>query len=131
MNADAAGLTWPIWLQAGFLALLLLGIVNLYWRKQRGVRASARIAASEARLKLNLWASGDELWTVDLATGEVQRENPIPGLRINEPGFGESLAAITRAVHPDDLSAFSEALDQHLRGQRDMFEAVFSLTRVR
>jgi signal transduction histidine kinase len=126
MNRASIVLDGSILLQLGLLALLFLVIAVLYaLRYRERERDPLPMANSEARLKLSLSASGDELWTADLDSGKLQRENPIAGLRMNEVGYGETLAAVTRAVHPDDLGAFNEALDLHLKGQREMFEVVF------
>lgn len=129
MDSSDSDWGWALWLQwglPGLLAMLLLSTALLYWRRRHErEHARQRLADSEARLQLSLWASGDELWTADLELGSLHRENPIAGLRMNAEGSGNTLAAAIRAVHPDDLGHFNEALDLHLRGERDMFEAVF------
>jgi diguanylate cyclase (GGDEF)-like protein/PAS domain S-box-containing protein len=107
-------------LLAGLLALVLI----LRWReRQRRERSYfERIRDREERLKLALWASGDQFWDYDLATDRLQR------MRVHDNGV-RSASDITvetevdadHRIHPEDLPKMREEMRQHLRGDSPLF----------
>lgn len=82
---------------------------------------------SQARLRLALWGSGDELWDLDVPANRVHRENPLQQVMLPEDlKFKDSLEYLDFA-HPDDRPAFRDALREHIVGKSEFFEASFRL----
>ncbi|SMQ63473.1 PAS domain S-box-containing protein/diguanylate cyclase (GGDEF) domain-containing protein [Pseudidiomarina planktonica] len=104
------------------LALLFILVNNLRGRRQ----ASSQLRASEERLKLSLWGSGDQLWDWDIVTGAVYRHNiwthfadfPLDGKRA---GHKDAMSNI----HPHDLNKVRTALQSHLDEQTPHFEITY------
>lgn len=107
---------------AAALVLLFVLVNNLRGRRL----ASKQLRASEERLKLSLWGSGDQLWDWDIVTGEVYRHNiwphfaefPLDGKRA---GHKDAISNI----HPHDLSKVRSALQSHLDEQTPHFEITY------
>ncbi|MBF6022403.1 EAL domain-containing protein [Lysobacter niastensis] len=114
----------PLALTAAALMLLALG-ATLSWRwHQRRERERGyfdQIREREERLKLALWASGEQFWDYDLARGELHR------MRVHEEGgLAPDIGVQTyieeeHEIHPDDLPRVRELLRQHLRGDSALF----------
>jgi signal transduction histidine kinase/ligand-binding sensor domain-containing protein len=90
--------------------------------KQRSQRA---IQSSEARLKLALWGSRDELWDLDLRTGRIFRENPNPRIAVGQAAQFESIDDYLKWAHPDDHFALRRALDEHFDGRSEFYEVSY------
>jgi diguanylate cyclase (GGDEF)-like protein/PAS domain S-box-containing protein len=118
----------PLWLHTNALlsyaalALLLL----LYWTKQSRARHLIRraITASEERLKLTLWSSGDELWDWDIYQGQVFRSNtwgtldfPQDNIRVNSP--------YDTNIHPNDIKRVQNSLREHLSQLTEHYEVSY------
>jgi ligand-binding sensor domain-containing protein/signal transduction histidine kinase len=112
------------------LALPLSGLLGgvllwLAWQRQRErARAQARLAASESRLKLALWGTGDELWDLDLRSNRLHRENPLPQIGASAASVVDNAAGLQDFIHPDDRPGFAAALRRLLRGEAEHFDAV-------
>ena len=124
----------PLWWQTvwarGALLAVPLGLLLLWGRNRREqtqerLRAQAVLAASEERLKLALWGTGDELWDADLRTGRLVRMNPLAHLRVTHEASEHSLQGFTPFVHPEDLQGFSDALQAHVLGHTDDFDYTY------
>lgn len=90
------------------------------------IRASeAALRESEARLKLALWGSGDELWDIDLESGEIRRENAIAGTSLAPDLKFPRLDSYLEYVHPEDGPRLRESLSQHIRGLSPSFECAY------
>jgi diguanylate cyclase (GGDEF)-like protein/PAS domain S-box-containing protein len=119
----------PVWRSplaiAGYVLLASLLLFMSWWRWRQRVRRErhyfARISDREERLKLALWASGEQFWDYDLVRNELQR------MRVNDD-VGSATAidvdtdvATGNNIHHDDLPAVREHLRQHLRGESPLF----------
>ncbi|MGQ0799851.1 MAG: two-component regulator propeller domain-containing protein [Pseudomarimonas sp.] len=107
-------------------SLLLLGFVwqvRSRWRERE--RAADRLRDSEARLKLALWGTGDELWDLDLRNDSMKRINPLPFLAAPREENSMRAADLLRFIHPDDRNLPVLALTSHLRGETEVFEVTY------
>lgn len=105
---------------------LLLG-----WQRQRERAAGQRLlAASEQRLKLALWGSGDELWDLDVGSGVLRRENPITYVRsLGESEVGDA-GQLRQFVHPDDLPVFDRGFGELLKGLSQVLDVTVRVAHV-
>ncbi|TWI07916.1 EAL domain-containing protein [Aerolutibacter ruishenii] len=119
----------PLWRHplAIFAAVLVvLGAIAAaawHWNRRRRIEQNyfGQIREREERLKLALWASGEQFWDYDLAHGQVHRmrvDDPTGG-----PGGGEIRTQITtdHVIHGDDLPQVLDQLRQHLHGDSALF----------
>lgn len=117
------------WAMAGYVSAAFLLVAFALWRLSRAherreaVRETLRL--SEERLKLALWASGAELWDVDLPSGRLHRENRLEHLAATVEADNTKLRTFRDFVHPDDLPALEKALAAHLKGTTPAFEASY------
>src|SRR3546814_6672477 len=105
------------------LALVAPWLMWLQQRRQRLLENGwfKRIRDREERLKLALWASGEQFWDYDFARDELQR------MRVRDE-FSDP-AEITvdtevesnHRIHPDDLPLVRERLLRHLSGNSPLF----------
>ena len=119
--------TPPLWRHplalAGYalLAALLALALLLHWRQRRQREHSyfARIRDREERLKLALWASGDQFWDYDLVRDQMQRmrvsDDIASGINV------ETEVEADHQIHRDDLPKVRDQLRQHLRGDSPLF----------
>jgi signal transduction histidine kinase len=112
---------------AWLTALALLGVVGVQQLRLRRLRRGRDPAAStrEDHLDLALWASGEELWDVDVANGRLQRRGAIPDLERLDSGGGASLEDFVQTVHPDDRAAVTETLDRVIRRDEEHADASY------
>ena len=119
--------TWMAYLGYALVAALLLG--GLAWEVRQRLserkRAQRDIAESEQRLKLALWGTGDELWDLDLAKGQLRRQNPLDVVEAVEVDVVGGADAMRALVHPDDLSTFDAAIAAHLAGDKSYLEVSY------
>lgn len=123
----------PPWRSAWAYALYAFSLIGLFaWaararllKTRERAHAQQQIAEREERLRLALWGSGDELWDWDLRSGDVHRENPLPG--IVRPSKVENRAERPpqSVVHRDDEDLLKVAIKQHLSGASEVFEATY------
>jgi ligand-binding sensor domain-containing protein/signal transduction histidine kinase len=118
---------WAIALYAlaslGLLALFI-GMVMARRRERRSAQRSLR--QSEERLKLALWGTGDELWDIDLRSGAISRENPLPFVPATPEG-GATATTMRSLMHPDDVQPFDSAFAAHLMGRNESFEMAYRI----
>ena len=114
----------PIALAVAALALAAaISLLVLLWyrRRQRELGYFRQIEEREERLKLALWASGEQFWDYDLTSQQLHR------MRIDEaPGPASDFHVASRVadehfIHPDDLPAVLNSLRAHLRGESPLF----------
>jgi ligand-binding sensor domain-containing protein/signal transduction histidine kinase len=105
------------------LAAMVAWQIQANLRGRRAVQESIRL--SEERLKLALWGSGSELWDIDLATGQMHRDNQLEQLAASHEAVEQTLAAYRPFVHPDDIGRFENALGAHISGRTPAFEASY------
>lgn len=83
------------------------------------------VRTSKDRLNLALWGSGDEMWDIDLTSGRIRRENPLPSIRLSTDVLVPRLADYMSHVHPSDQGRLRDALIAHLKGEVDHFECSY------
>lgn len=114
----------PLALTAAAMLLLGLGATSSWRWHQRRERERGyfeQIREREERLKLALWASGEQFWDYDLVRGELHR------MRVDDasgqaPDIGvQTYIEDEHEIHHDDLSRVRELLRQHLRGDAALF----------
>jgi diguanylate cyclase (GGDEF)-like protein/PAS domain S-box-containing protein len=101
------------------LAAVLLALgAWLLWRRRRNRERGyfERIRDREERLKLALWASGEQYWDYDLALGELQRMTVTDDVRSASDIAVATEVESDHRIHPDDLPLVRERLREHLRG---------------
>ncbi|ASK67658.1 diguanylate cyclase [Shewanella bicestrii] len=108
----------------GLLALALLVIIYR-WRKQKRQQQQefeTSIRASEERLKLALWASGDGMWDWNIQEQQVYRTHTdIPVSQWS------SDTLLHDNAHPEDRERFKQVLTDHLQGRTPFFEMEYRI----
>jgi PAS domain S-box-containing protein len=92
----------------------------------RAVESDLR--ASQQRLDLALDGTGVSLWDWHVASGEFKFDRRMlerMGYRPDEVDF--STAAWDALVHSDDLPTMATAVDNYLKGQADLFQAIYRI----
>lgn len=109
--------------------LLTLGLLAwaIIWRRnkrQQQREFETSIRASEERLKLALWASGDGMWDWNIAENQVYRTNMDSSI----PHWNSSNIA-HESMHSEDRERFKLELNEHLQGRSPFFEAEYRVER--
>lgn len=112
------------YLGGGSVLLLLLGR-GMRRRAVERERAQTAIVEREKRLKLALWGSRDELWDLDLQSGKVKRENPLPMFVAGQHVSSEDSLDYDRLVHPEDRAQNDRIMRAHLRGETEFCEMAY------
>jgi diguanylate cyclase (GGDEF)-like protein/PAS domain S-box-containing protein len=86
--------------------------------KQREFDSSIR--ASEERLKLALWASGDGMWDWNIKDDKVYRTNMIEPMNLS---LTDQL--LIKNIDPEDKPRVQQLLNEHLNGDSEFFEAEY------
>ncbi|WP_133480139.1 EAL domain-containing protein, partial [Cognatilysobacter segetis] len=121
----------PLWRQPIVLLLAALALVAplafaiWQWRQRRRHERAhlAGMREREDRLKLALWASGEQFWDYDLGNGRMHR------LKATERGDDSrdldvaSVLERDHTIHPDDLERVRSQLRRHLKGELPVFES--------
>lgn len=110
----------------GLLAIGLLAWVVI-WRKnkrQQQREFETSIRASEERLKLALWASGDGMWDWNIKENQVYRTN----IDTAVPHWNSS-NIVHENMHSEDRERFKLELNEHLQGRTPFFEAEYRIER--
>ncbi|MFC7301310.1 EAL domain-containing protein [Cognatiluteimonas weifangensis] len=105
------------------LAALALWLLWRHWHRQRQLERGyfEHIRDREQRLKLALWASGEQFWDYDLVRGELQRMHAKDDVRSASDILVETEVESNHRIHRDDLPQVRERLRQHLRGETPLF----------
>lgn len=107
--------------------LLTLGLLGwtIKWRKQKRQQQhefETSIRASEERLKLALWASGDGMWDWNIQEQQVYRTHTdIPVPQWNRHNLLHDNA------HPEDRERFRQILTEHLQGRTPFFDVEYRI----
>ncbi|MEN9844734.1 MAG: hypothetical protein RLZZ612_2563 [Pseudomonadota bacterium] len=88
----------------------------------------AEMLSRDAHVRFALNEASDGLWDWHIASGEVFFSPQLKRML----GYGPhemqpQLETWTRNVHPDDAPAVFQALDQHLKGRRERYQAEYRL----
>ncbi|MHB8911508.1 MAG: EAL domain-containing protein [Lysobacter sp.] len=114
----------PLVMAAATLAgIALLLVLGSRWRQRRERERGyfAQIREREERLKLALWASGEQFWDYDLSDHSLHR------MRVDDsdaemPEIGtHTKTDASHQIHADDLAQVQAMLRQHLRGDAALF----------
>ncbi len=105
------------------LAAAMLVALWLQWRRRRQRERGYfdRIRDREERLKLALWASGEQYWDYDLVRGEIHRMRVSDDIRSASDMHVETGVDTDHQIHRDDQPQVRERLRQHLRGETAVF----------
>ncbi|MGQ4661480.1 EAL domain-containing protein [Lysobacter sp. F6437] len=116
----------PLAITAAVVAMLVL-LATLGWRwhrrRHREQEWFRQISEREERLKLALWASGDQFWDYDVATHAMHRMR-VPESATARPEAEiavESRVSNAHSIHEEDLPGVLDTLRQHLRGEVALF----------
>ncbi len=112
-------------LSALAIAALLAGFA--FGRSRRPQARSEPVGSADERLSWALWGSGDGFWTWDIKSDELKSAGAETVL-----GFAREITVSGREwrdrfVHRDDIDRVGGALDQHVRGETEHFEAEYRL----
>ena len=107
------------------VAFLMLAYLLQQFRHKRLYHL--QIKASEERLKLSLWGSGDEMWDWNIKRGKIYRSNiwgilefPQDGKRnLGNDGDNET------NINQDDIARITHALEEHFDDKTEHFEATY------
>ena len=93
-------------------------------------KASASLRISEEALLLALDATGDGAWDWDITTGDVAMSPRfLERLGYDPETMPDRFEAFRQLVHPDDLDAVLQELNNHLEGRAPSFEHEYRLRR--
>ena len=121
----------PWWLSnSAVLIYTLIGFLVLAYLLQQFRHKRLyhlQIKASEERLKLSLWGSGDEMWDWNIKRGKIYRSNiwgilefPQDGKRnLGNDGDNET------NINQDDIARITDALQEHFDDKTEHFEATY------
>lgn len=114
----------PLAITAALLGLLGL-VLTLGWRwhtaRQRERGYFTQIREREERLKLALWASGEQFWDYDLSRREIHRMR-VDDQSAHTPEVGvQTHIDDDHDIHVDDLPRVTEQLRKHIRGDAALF----------
>ena len=120
----------PLWGQhalvlAASVLLIAALLVVLWWRWQRRQQRERgyfdRIRDREERLKLALWASGEQYWDYDLRNGQMQRMRVSDDVRSASDIQVVTEVDTDHQIHRDDLPQVRDRLRRHVRGDSPLF----------
>lgn len=114
----------PLVIAAGVLALLGLATA-LAWRRHQDRRRErgyfAQIRERDERLKLALWASGEQFWDYDLQRRVLRRTRADDQAGLTPELGVETLVDTNLQIHPDDIPQAVAKLRRHLRGETPLY----------
>ncbi|MGZ9899536.1 EAL domain-containing protein [Shewanella gaetbuli] len=106
----------------GILGFGLLSFImySRHSKQEKQKEFEQSIRASEERLKLALWASGDGMWDWNIEKNKVYRTNMVPQM-----SFENSDDLLINNIHIEDRTRVEKLLKEHLNGQSEFFEAEY------
>lgn len=119
---------------AWFIYGLSVLLVIYYFIRQAKNReqTNIQIKASEERLKLALWGSGDEMWDWNMQTNQMYRSNiwgtldfPTDSNRNNTSENSDDTDNNTQNIHPQDYQRVKQALEDHKTNKTEHYEAAY------
>ena len=112
-------------LMYSLISLLIIAYLLQQFRHKRLYHL--QIKASEERLKLSLWGSGDEMWDWNIKKGKIYRSN-IWGI-LDFPQDGKRNLSQEQDkktnINENDISRITDALNAHLVNKTEYFEATY------
>jgi diguanylate cyclase (GGDEF)-like protein/PAS domain S-box-containing protein len=124
--------TPPWWASIEAMVLYAFGLIALgavvwrilHQRRSDLLRHRRDLQERENRLRLALWGSGDEFWDWDMRNDTLVVTGV--GELLRNPHEGQPIAAqawIRENIHPDDLPAVQQRIDEHTAGLTDTLES--------
>jgi len=125
----------PLWLSTIAKLIYFLIIFSilgtffyLNWkRRQADLLTQKTITESEERLRLSLWASGNEIWDWNIRSGEVLRSDTDKNIEINCSKLSRSLKELSNYIHKYDVDRVKRELNQHLSGKSEYFDSAYRI----
>jgi len=125
----------PFWLSTFakliyFLVIFtILGtFIYLNWKRRQADRLTQKtITESEERLRLSLWASGNEIWDWNIKSGEVLRSDTDKNIEINCSKLSRGLKELSSYIHKYDVDRVRRELNQHLSGKSEYFDSAYRI----
>ena len=94
---------------------------------------SDAVQRSDSRFRLALKASANAIWEWNLATGEVEYRDEIPGMswrgRRHGNASGRDLSILLEHVHPEDSERVRQSIMAHLQGNGQLHIVEYRLRR--
>jgi len=107
---------------------LLSMFLYLIWQKRRAELLTQKtVEESEKRLRLSLWGGGNEIWDWNIRSGEVLRSDADKNININCSKLSRNLKELSTYIHKYDVDRVRLALNEHLSGKTDSFEAAYRI----
>ena len=107
---------WRSWWAYAIYAAVVLAVLGLIAYLQH------KKLQERHQLKLALWASGDELWDIDLTKKQVQRQNKLEYLDRQLPLSWMFSDIQNSHIHPDDQARVRQVLNDHLKNKNGYYE---------
>jgi len=118
---------------AKFIYALIIGsvlslFIYLVWKKRQAELLTQKtVEESEKRLRLSLWGGGNEIWDWNIRSGEVLRSDADKNISINCSKLSRNLKELSTYIHKYDVERVKIALNAHLSGKTDFFEAAYRI----
>ncbi len=107
---------------------LLSLFIYLVWQKRKAELLTQKtVEESEKRLRLSLWGGGNEIWDWNIRSGEVLRSDADKNININCSRLSRNLKELSTYIHKYDVDRVRLALNEHLSGKTDSFEAAYRI----
>ena len=120
--------TWAKLLYSIFVGSLLSLFIYLIWQKRKAELLTQKtVEESEKRLRLSLWGGGNEIWDWNIRSGEVLRSDADKNININCSKLSRNLKELSTYIHKYDVDRVRLALNEHLSGKTDSFEAAYRI----
>ncbi|WP_102797608.1 PAS domain-containing protein [Bowmanella denitrificans] len=111
---------WAVAISVASLALYL------WWQRKRAQDAwLASLQEKEQQLSLALWGTGDELWDWQLDKASLQRRNALA--EFPHLCGANSMDERSQHIHPSDQAQMQAALQSHLQGNSQYYQASYRL----
>ncbi len=130
---DVTPLWWQTWWAKAAAAVLVVAMFLVWWvtrrRRLHNLRhQNEKMKLFSERLSSALWASRDGFWDWNLETDTMFLSGPEEFV-----GPGREARISTRewrelAVHPDDRARVEAALEEHITGQTEHYEAEYRVS---
>jgi diguanylate cyclase (GGDEF)-like protein/PAS domain S-box-containing protein len=105
---------------SGTLLLIIWGFSARKKKQTKQREIDNSIRASEERLKLALWASGDGMWDWNIKEDKVYRTNMVEPINL-----AQTDQLLIRDIHSEDRPRVQKLLNDHLSGETEFFEAEY------
>jgi diguanylate cyclase (GGDEF)-like protein/PAS domain S-box-containing protein len=110
------------------IGTLLSLFTILIWQKRKAeILTQKTVEESEKRLRLSLWGGGNEIWDWNIRSGEVLRSDADKNININCSKLSRNLKELSTYIHKYDIDRVRLALNEHLSGKTDSFEATYRI----